>query len=82
VTEEPLCGVPMKTWCVSYLFFRMFRNVHNGIGVLLCLNETPFYYTPFARLFIFTTFEVFEFVWMLYGEYLFYFSKQNICKSG
>ena len=57
----------------------MFRNVHNGIGVLLHLNDTPFYYTPYARLFIFWTFELFEFVWMLYGEYLFYFSSSNIC---
>ena len=60
----------------------MFRIVHNGIGVLLSLNDTPFYYRPKARLFIFWTFELFEFVWMLYGEYIFYFSKANICNYG
>ena len=72
----------MKTWCISYLFFRMFRIIHNGIGVLLNLNETPFYYKPQAKIFIFWTFEIFEFVWMLYGEYLFYFSSANICNTG
>lgn len=81
VSDEPQCGIPMKTWCISYLFFRMFRNVHNGIGVLLCLNDTPFYYRPHARLLIFLIFEVFEFVWMLFGWYLFYFSSANICNS-
>ena len=79
IMEEPDCGIPIRSYCVYYLFFRMFRNVHDGIGVLLRLNDTPFYYKPNARLLIFFTFEAFEFSWLLYGQYLFYFSKSNTC---
>lgn len=82
IVEEPECGIPMRSWTVYYLFFRMFRNVHNGIGIMLHLNDTPFYYKPTARLIIFWTFEIFELLWMLYGEYLFYFSSANKCNKG
>jgi len=81
ILEEPDCGIPIRSYCVYYLFFRMFRNVHNGIGALLHLNDTPFYYKPNARLLIFLTFELFEFLWLLYGQYLFYFSKSNTCNQ-
>ena len=82
IVEEPDCGIPMRSWCVYYLFFRMFRNVHNGIGILLHLNDTPFYYKPFARLVIFGLFETFELLWQIYGQYLFFFNPANTCNRG
>ena len=78
--EEPDCGIPMRSWVVYYLFFRLFKSSHNGIGILLILNETPIYYKPIAKMIIFTIFEQFEFWWMLSGEYMFFFSPQNNCK--
>ena len=36
--EEPNCGIPMKIWVVYYFFFRLFKLVHNGIGILLIIN--------------------------------------------
>jgi hypothetical protein len=69
----------MRAWVVYYLFFRLFKSSHNGIGILLLLNHTPVYYKPFAKLLIYTTFDQFEFWWMVYGEYIFFFSPKNTC---
>jgi hypothetical protein len=77
---EPDCGVPMRSWVVYYLFFRLFKSSHNAIGILLILNETPIYYKPYAKMLIFTIFEQFEFWWMVSGEYIFFFAPQNNCK--
>lgn len=79
--EEPQCGIPMRTWVLNYLFFRLFKLVHNAIGIMLLLNETPIYYKPWAKMVVFTVFEQFEFWWMVFGEYLFFFSPSNKCKS-
>lgn len=80
-TNEPDCGIPMKTWVTYYLFFRMFRNGHNLIGIMLILNETPVYYKPSTKAIIFAIFEVFETCWMIYGINLFFFSSHNTCLS-
>jgi hypothetical protein len=77
--EEPDCGIPMRAWVVYYLFFRLFKCVHNGIGSMLVLNDTPIYYKPIAKMLIFTMFEQYEFWWMVYGEYMFFFAPQNKC---
>lgn len=78
-TEEPDCGIPMKTWVSYYLFFRLFRNGHNLIGILLILNETPVYYKATTKMIIFAIFESFETCWMVYGINLFFFSPHNTC---
>ena len=77
--EEPDCGIPMRAWVVYYLFFRLFKCVHNGISSMLVLNDTPIYYKPFAKMLIFTIFEQYEFWWMIYGNYMFFFAHQNKC---
>jgi hypothetical protein len=77
---EPDCGIPVKMWVVYYLFFRCFRNVHNIVGLLLILNNTPVYYKPVTKMIIFTTFEQFEFWWMIYGNFLFFWADNNKCK--
>lgn len=77
---EPDCGIPVKMWVVYYLFFRIFRNVHNIVGLLLILNNTPVYYKPVTKMIIFTTFEQFEFWWMIYGNFLFFLADNNKCK--
>ena len=70
----------MRSWVVYYLFFRLFRICHNAIGIALLLNETPIYYKPMAKMVITTIFEQFEFWWMVWGEYMFFFSPVNNCK--
>jgi len=79
--NEPRCGIPMRSWVVNYLFFRLFKCVHNAIGIMLILNETPIYYKPWAKMVVFTLFEQFEWWWMIFGEYLFFFAPQNYCRT-
>ena len=69
----------MKTWVIYYLFFRLFRNAHNIIGILLILNDTPVYYKPTVKMVIFIIFEQFELWWMVYGINLFFVSGHNTC---
>ena len=77
--EEPSCGIPMKEWVQSYLFFKMVNNLHDGIGCYLRLSNRPFEYKSWHKYVIYTTFHLFEFWWVVYGEYLFFFTKFNIC---
>jgi len=56
-SEEPDCGIPIKSWVAYYLFFRIFRHVHNIVGILLILNDRAVYYKPIAKFIIFVTFE-------------------------
>ena len=78
--DQPDCGIPMRSWVVYYLFFRIFRTSHNAIGIALILNDTPIYYKPMAKMIIVTIFEQFEFWWMVWGEYMFFVSPVNNCK--
>ena len=77
--KEPDCGVPLKHWTQSYLLFKIVFNGHELIRLYLRLQEIHFRYKPWHKYVIYMMFHMFEQGYMIYGMYLFLFSKDNKC---